>query len=175
MTGKPTSADVNMGLRYEFATPIYEANNQLSNFNPATQTIVPATSSNRYTINPNDADFGPGLAHPTKWTHKTVVRGGFGISYSHWNRVRLQLPQHEPAHGVVALQVTIPGTGLYNNVQSGFPANMVSPTNYNPRTIRCNTCPPTRPIRRCGAGSSACSATWATTGWWISPTWATTG
>ncbi|MFZ0339457.1 MAG: carboxypeptidase regulatory-like domain-containing protein, partial [Terracidiphilus sp.] len=50
---------VNMGLRYEFNTPIYEASNQLANFNPTTQTIVPATSSNRYTINPNTADFGP--------------------------------------------------------------------------------------------------------------------
>ena len=31
---------VNLGLRYEFDTPIYEANNQLANFNPATQSIV---------------------------------------------------------------------------------------------------------------------------------------
>ncbi|MGD0740786.1 MAG: carboxypeptidase regulatory-like domain-containing protein [Terracidiphilus sp.] len=136
---------VNMGLRYEFNTPIYEASNQLANFNPATQTIVPATSSNRYTINPNDADFGPRFGASYQVDGKTVVRGGFGISYSHWNRVGSNYLSMNPPTGVVALQVTIPGTGLYNNVQSGFPANMVSPTNYNPAFDTLQYMPPNSP------------------------------
>jgi hypothetical protein len=123
---------VNMGLRYEFNTPIYEANNELANFNPTTQTVVPATSSDRYTIDPNTEDFGPRLGASYEVDPKTVVRGGYGISYSHWNRVGSNYLSMNPPNGVVALQVSIPGTGLYNNVQSGFPTNMVSPSNYNP-------------------------------------------
>ena len=33
---------VNAGLRYELATPQYEANNKLANFNPATNTLIQA-------------------------------------------------------------------------------------------------------------------------------------
>ncbi|MDR3753866.1 MAG: carboxypeptidase regulatory-like domain-containing protein [Terracidiphilus sp.] len=123
---------VNMGLRYEFNTPIYEADNKLANFNPTTQAVVPATSSDRYTIDPNTEDFGPRVGASYEVDSKTVVRGGYGISYSHWNRVGSNYLSMNPPNGVVALQVSVPGTGLYNNVQSGFPTGMVSPTNYNP-------------------------------------------
>jgi len=136
---------LNLGLRYEYNTPIYEANNQLANFNPTTQTIVPATSSNRYTINPNKADLGPRVGAAFQMDDKTVIRGGFGISYSHWNRVGSNYLSMNPPNGVVALQVSIPGTGLYNNVQSGFPANMVSPTNYNPAFDTLQYMPPSSP------------------------------
>jgi len=36
------------------------------------------------------------LARPSLSPH-TVVRGGFGISYSHWNRTRFRYPDHERA------------------------------------------------------------------------------
>ncbi|MGD0348321.1 MAG: carboxypeptidase regulatory-like domain-containing protein [Terracidiphilus sp.] len=148
---------LNMGLRYEFNTPIYEASNQLANFVPATPftgavpttiqtgTIVQASSSNRYTINPNTADFGPRFGASYEVDAKTVIRGGYGISYSHWNRVGSNYLSMNPPNGVVALQVSIPGTGLYNNVQSGFPANMVSPTNYNPAFDTLQYMPPNSP------------------------------
>ena len=76
---------------------------------------------------------------------KTVIRGGYGISYSHWNRVGSNYLSMNPPNGVVALQVAIPGTGLYNNVQSGFPANMVSPSNYNPAFDTLQYMPPNSP------------------------------
>src|SRR5208282_668086 len=79
---------LNLGLRYEFDTPIYEANNLLANFNPSNPTVpIQASSSNRYTINPNTRDFGPRFGVSFAADDKTVIRGGFGISYSHWNRV----------------------------------------------------------------------------------------
>ncbi len=123
---------VNMGLRYEFDTPIYEANNQLANFNPGTQSIVVASSSNRYTINPNTRDFGPRLGAAFQVDDNTVLRGGYGISYSHWNRVGSNYLSMNPPNGVVALQVVVPGSALYSNVQSGFTSISVSPTNYSP-------------------------------------------
>ena len=122
---------VNLGLRYEFNTPIYEANNGMANFNPTTQAIVQASSSNRYLINPNTKDFGPRIGASFSLDPNTVLRGGFGISYAHWNRVGSNYLTMNPPNGVVALQVSVPGSASYSNVQSGFPVNMVSPTNYN--------------------------------------------
>ncbi len=59
---------VNLGLRWEFATPIWERDNLWSNFNPATNTLVRATNGslyNRALVNPDYKDFGPrlGLAY----------------------------------------------------------------------------------------------------------------
>jgi hypothetical protein len=95
---------LNLGLRYEFSTPIYEANNKLANYDLATQSIAQASSSDPYTVDPNKTDFGPRLGAAYSLNQKTVVRGGFGIGYTHWNRVgsnyltilsqRLHLHQH---------------------------------------------------------------------------------
>jgi len=126
---------LNLGLRYEFNTPIYEASNEMANFNPTTQSIVQASSSNRYLINPNTKDFGPRIGASFSLDPKTVLRGGFGISYAHWNRVGSNYLTMNPPNGVVALQVAVPGSGGYSNVQSGFLAangkSIVSPTNYS--------------------------------------------
>ena len=59
---------VNLGLRWEFATPVWERDNLWSNFNPATNTLVRATNGslyNRALVNPDYKDFGPrlGLAY----------------------------------------------------------------------------------------------------------------
>jgi len=125
---------VNMGLRYEFDTPIYEANNQQANFNPTTQSIVVASSSNKYLVNPNTEDFGPRFGASYSLDNKTVLRGGFGISYSHWNRVGSNYLTMNPPSGVVALQVAVPGSSGYSNVESGFIVNgksIVDPSNYS--------------------------------------------
>lgn len=137
---------LNLGLRYEFDTPIYEANNELANFNPSNPTVpIQASSSNRYTINPNTRDFGPRFGASFAADDKTVIRGGFGISYSHWNRVGSNYLSMNPPNGVVALQVAAPSTGNYSNVQSGFPANMVSPTNFSPWFDTMQYMPPSSP------------------------------
>ena len=137
---------LNLGLRYEFDTPIYEANNLLANFNPSNPTVpIQASSSNRYTINPNTRDFGPRFGVSFAADDKTVIRGGFGISYSHWNRVGSNYLSMNPPNGVVALQVAAPSTADYSNVQSGFPANMVSPTNFSPWFDTMQYMPPSSP------------------------------
>ncbi len=138
---------VNLGLRYEFNTPIYEANNQLANFVPSspwtgtvptsalTGSIVQAGSGNRYTVNPNTMDFGPRFGASFALDRSTVLRGGFGISYAHWNRVGSNYLSMNPPSGVVALEVTVPGQANYLNVQQGFLAangkSIVDPTNYS--------------------------------------------
>ena len=62
---------LNIGIRYELATPPYETNNQLSNFDPATSPtgglVVASGGSifNRALINRNNLNFAPrfGLAY----------------------------------------------------------------------------------------------------------------
>jgi hypothetical protein len=81
---------LNLGLRYEFATPVWEANNELSNFSPTTQQLVvasPGSLYNRALVNPNWLNFGPRLGFSYSVNPKTVIRGGFAISYQLFNRV----------------------------------------------------------------------------------------
>ena len=57
---------INAGLRYEYATPWIEANNVLSNFDPATKTMVIAKDGSlkdRSTLNPDRNNFGPRARH----------------------------------------------------------------------------------------------------------------
>jgi hypothetical protein len=122
---------VNLGLRYEFATPIYEANNQMSNFNITTQTMNLAGPGNRYTINPNTKDFGPRLGAALSLDSKTVLRGGFGISYSHWNRAGSSYLTMNAPYGIIALQYVYPSLAAYRNTEDSFPANFVSPSSFS--------------------------------------------
>jgi hypothetical protein len=122
---------VNLGLRYEFATPIYEANNQMSNFNITTQTMTLASSSNRYTINSNKKDFGPRVGAAYTLTHNTVLRGGFGISYSHWNRAGSSYLTMNAPYGIIALRYVYPSLSTYRNTEDSFPANYVNPATFS--------------------------------------------
>jgi len=126
---------VNLGLRYEFNTPLYEANNQLSNFNPTTQTMVLASSSDRYTLNPNKKDLGPRVGAAYSLTHNIALRGGFGISYSHWNRTGSSYLTLNAPYGISAMRMVYPSLSTYLNTEASFPANMVSATNYNPLEV----------------------------------------
>ncbi|MGA2832660.1 MAG: TonB-dependent receptor [Terracidiphilus sp.] len=129
---------INVGLRYEYATPIYEANNHLSNFDPATMTMILASSSDPYTVAPNKKDFGPRIGAAFSLTHNTVLRGGFGISYSHWNRTGSSYLTLNAPFGIDALQEVYPsltpnpayGIIGYLNTEASFPANMANPANW---------------------------------------------
>ncbi len=53
---------LNLGLRWDFATPLWERDNNWTNYNPATNSLIPATSGslyNRALVHPNHKDFGP--------------------------------------------------------------------------------------------------------------------
>src|SRR4030095_3882979 len=81
---------VNAGLRYEYASPFWEANNALTNFDPTTRTMVTAgdgRSADRALVDPDKNNFGPRLGFAYTMFPKTVVRGGWGVSYVHMNRI----------------------------------------------------------------------------------------
>jgi len=80
---------LNLGLRWEFATPIWDRDNYWSNFNPATNTLVRATNGSLYDralVNSNYKDFGPRVGFAYSYDSKTSIRGGYGISYDFFNR-----------------------------------------------------------------------------------------
>src|SRR6476646_5832919 len=67
---------LNLGLRYEYATPQWEANNVLSNWDPNTHQMVPAKDgsiSDRALVDPDRNNFGPRLGFAYSMTPRTVV------------------------------------------------------------------------------------------------------
>ena len=77
---------VNLGLRYEYVTPFWERDNNASNFDPTTRSMIMASDQDRYLVDPDRNNFGPRLGFAFTPVEKTAVRGGYGINYTHVNR-----------------------------------------------------------------------------------------
>ncbi len=128
---------LNVGLRWEFATPIYERDNLWSNFDPATNTLVRATNGslfNRALVHPDYKDFGPRLGLAYSVDTKTSIRAGYGISYSFFNRPGSAI---EGINGPLAVFGTfnnsvLPGQPGFLTTQNGFNAGIAS--TFNPVT-----------------------------------------
>jgi hypothetical protein len=75
---------VNYGIRYEYQNPFTEANNFISNFDPASGKILLAGrgGNSRSLVNPRKNDFGPRAGIAYQLNSKTVVRAGYGLYYS---------------------------------------------------------------------------------------------
>jgi hypothetical protein len=73
---------INVGLRYEIFTPVTEAQNRISVFNPALGRIVVASSSSPSAgIQTDFSDWGPRAGFAASLPKKFVFRGGVGIVY----------------------------------------------------------------------------------------------
>jgi hypothetical protein len=94
---------LNLGLRWEYGSPYSEANDYISNFNPATQMIDTINKSavstgvvnqlqnasgieGKTQINPDYTDFAPRIGFASALAPKTALRGGFGMSFVHYTR-----------------------------------------------------------------------------------------
>jgi hypothetical protein len=93
---------VNLGLRYEYFTPLADRNNQLTNIDPATGQIVTASDGDvfdRTLIHPDRNDIAPRVGVAWTVTPRLVLRGGYGIFYQQTDRygsesqLGLNLPQ----------------------------------------------------------------------------------
>ena len=75
---------VTYGIRYEFQAPYTEANNDESNYNPASDSILLAGrgSNSRALMNSRWNDFAPRVGIAYQVTPKTVIRAGYGLFYS---------------------------------------------------------------------------------------------
>jgi hypothetical protein len=127
---------LNAGLRYEYATPWTEAGNVLSNFDPATKTMVFAKDGSlqdRSTLKPDRNNFGPRLGVAYTAMDRTVIRAGYGISYVHFHRAggANVLPINGP-QVINAVIVQTPTESTFRTTQQGYPAGLTDPARFNP-------------------------------------------
>ena len=135
----------NVGIRYEYATPPIEKDNQFSNFDPASGTMLFAKDGSTYEralIHPDRNNFAPriGFAY-TPWT-KMVVRGGYGVFYTHTVRQgREGLLGFNPPYLVDnLLQTGVSGAAAVASAApfrlvDGYPAGLLDPNSLNPLTV----------------------------------------
>ncbi|HEY3940595.1 MAG TPA: TonB-dependent receptor, partial [Bryobacteraceae bacterium] len=129
---------LNLGLRWEFATPRWERDNVLTNYDPVSNSLLRATNGslyNRTLVNPDYKDFAPRLGFAYSPAAKTVVRGGYGISYVHLNRLGSadELGINGPQVNIATVNQSlvngkVPATFL---PQGSFPAGFDSPAAFN--------------------------------------------
>jgi hypothetical protein len=94
---------LNLGLRYEYVTPLKEANDQLANFIPGTGFIQLGKNTDQM-WNPDKNNFAPriGFAWDVGGNGKTVVRGGANVIYvtPGWWIFLSQQNQNNPTTGL---------------------------------------------------------------------------
>lgn len=131
---------LNVGMRWEFATPRWERDNVLTNFDPSTNTMLKATDGslyNRTLVHPDYKDFAPRLGFAYSPTSSTVLRGGYGISYVHLNRLGSadELGINGPQVNIATVNQTPLVNGRVNpnfiTSQTGFAPGFDSPANFN--------------------------------------------
>jgi hypothetical protein len=130
---------LNVGLRYEYATPWWEKDNQMSNYDPVAKKMIMAKDgswSDKALMDPDRNNFGPRLGLAYSMTPKTVLRGGWGLSYIHFHRIgaanilSINGPQVVNA---VATQSN-PLLSTFRTTQQGYPGAFADPSQFNPLT-----------------------------------------
>ncbi len=146
---------LNLGLRYEFATPQWEKDNFLTSFDPATNTLITAKNgsiADRALVNPDKNNFAPRLGLAYSLSERTIVRAGYGMSYIHFNRmggenllsfngphvVAINITQ-QPSQGLCG--ATTPPTTCFRTTQQGYPEGLNVPANFSTLNARVNYIP----------------------------------
>ena len=81
---------LNLGVRYEYATPQWEAQNRLASFDPVAVKLIQATGGDLYgraLVRPDRNNWAPRVGFAYNIAPKTVIRSGYGVSYIHFNRM----------------------------------------------------------------------------------------
>jgi hypothetical protein len=149
---------LNLGVRYEFSTPQWEKSNRLGNFDPVTAELILAKDGSlqdRSTLQPDYNNWAPRIGFAYSVTPKTVLRGGYGVSYVHFNRMGGEniLGFTGPFYFSVSNNQVAPGVpnggqpecgagqdfaSCFTRTEAGFPADFVDPSQYSTLTSRVN-------------------------------------
>ncbi len=142
---------LNLGLRYDYASPAVDGKNHTSNFSPAgAGALLTATNGSldsRALVNPNRKNFAPRFGIAYQLDSKTVLRTGYGIFYQMFERYGSEdqlslnppfLINNVPA---VASNATAPVFFLRN----GFPLDFLDPTKLDLRRVRIRAVNPDSP------------------------------
>jgi hypothetical protein len=150
---------INAGLRYEIVTPQYEKDNRLANFDPNTKSLIQARSGgvfSRSRVNTPLNNFGPRFGFAYSASDKTVLRGGYGIVYSQWNRaggennltyngpsvVNASITQNNPTSVTLCTNDTQLQSACFRQTQQGYAANLTTPAYFNPLNVLSRYIPP---------------------------------
>lgn len=127
---------LNLGLRYEYATPQWERDNVLSNFDPTTNTLIPAKSgsiADRTQVNPDRNNFAPRVGMAYSFDPKTAIRAAYGTSFIHFNRAGggniLGINGPQVVIAVIAQRPTDAG---FRPTQEGYPSGLTEPSRFDP-------------------------------------------
>ena len=136
---------LNLGVRYEYATPQWERDLHQANYDPAKNALVPAPGGSIYgraQVHPDRNNFAPRVGFAYNVTPKTVIRSAYGISYVHFNRMGSENLLAE--NGPFFVRVTIsqltsqplctanaaPST-CFRPTEMGYPAGLTDPKNFD--------------------------------------------
>ena len=124
---------VNLGLRYDYMTPSYDADNLMANFDPNTGSLVYASDGSmaeRSLVNPDRNNFGPRAGIVYQLTPKTILRGGYGLFFNPLDRIGSedQLSLNPPGLRNINQQTTSTTTPVLL-MKDGFPTNYLDPAN----------------------------------------------
>lgn len=129
---------LNLGVRYEFATPPREKNNNLANFDPQTGTMVFARDGGIYDralIHPDRNNVAPRLGFAFTPTDRVVLRAAYGLFYSHTVRQgREGMLGFNPPYLVDnLLQTSVTGAAAVASaapfvLSQGYPNGLLDPT-----------------------------------------------
>lgn len=135
---------LNLGLRYEFATPPRDRDLKWANFDASTRSFISAKSGSlqdEALIKPDRNNFTPRFGFAYSVTPKTVIRGAYGIFYNHANRLgREGLLGFNPPYIILA-DSNISGSNVLRStnaifrLQDGIPAGFVDLSRVNLATV----------------------------------------
>ena len=136
----------NVGLRYEYATPPVEKDNNFANFDPASGTMIFAKDGSVYEralIHPDRNNFAPRLGFAyTPWS-RMVLRGGYGVFFNHTVRQgREGLLGFNPPYLVDnLLQTSVSGAAAVASAApfrlvDGYPSGLLDPNSLAPTVLR---------------------------------------
>ena len=137
---------LNLGARYEFATPVLEKNNRLANFDPTTGTMIFAKSGSLYErslIHPDFNNWAPRFGFSYSPVPRWVLRGSYGIFYSHTVRMGREgmLGFNPPTLVDNLLQTGVTGSGAIASaapfiLRNGYPQGLLDPNTLAPTVQR---------------------------------------
>jgi hypothetical protein len=136
---------LNVGVRYEFATPPRERDDQMANYDSATHSYILAKSGGslyeRSLIHPDYNNFAPRAGFAFSPTGRTVIRGGYGVFYNHTNRngreglLGFNLPFIVNGDSNIGGSNNLKTTDAIFRLQDGVPAGFVDITKVNQTTV----------------------------------------
>jgi len=128
---------LNLGVRYEYGTPHWERDNQLTNFDPVGLTMIQARDGSIYDrtlVDPDRNNFAPRVGFAYQITPLTVLRAGFGTTYIHFHRAGGAniLPINGPQVINAVVSQTNPLASSFRRTEQGYPAGLTDPATFNP-------------------------------------------